>query len=266
MGRAGDRGGPHLNATRVEPSREGETFDRLVREGGDFNPFADRGWDQLGRRFGIASGGRSGLAVLDIGCGTGRSRRIYAAGAGSYTGLDLSFEALRAARLRQGGAWTQADACRLPFAARTFDVAAFSSVLHHIPDRAAALAEARRVLRPDGLLFAFDPNVLHPAMALFRHPRSPLYTPEGVSPHERPVRPSALRREIEAAGFSAVRQRCQSDIPYRAVAPRLLNALLGVYNGLDRLWELAGFGRRFGAFVVSWGRVPADAGRSETRA
>jgi len=30
-------------------------------------------------------------------------------------------------------------------------------------------------------------------------------------------------------------------------------------SGLDRLWELTGLGRRFGAFVVSWGRVPSDA-------
>lgn len=116
------------------------------------------------------------------------------------------------------------------------------------------------MLRPGGLLFAFDPNVLHPAMALFRHPSSPFYNAEGVSPHERPLLPSVLRREVQTAGFVNVAQRAQSDIPYRAVAPRRLNAILGAYNRLDRLWELSGLGRWFGTFIVSWGRVPEARG------
>ena len=34
----------------------------------------------------------------------------------------------------------------------------------------------------------------HPAMALFRHPKSPLYSRNGVSADERPLLPRALRR------------------------------------------------------------------------
>lgn len=152
------------------------------------------------------------------------------------------------------GSWSQADACRLPFRAESFDLVAFSSVLHHIPDRLPALAEARRVLRLGGMVFAFDPNLLHPAMALFRHPCSPLYSAAGVSPDEQPLLPVALRRDFTAAGFAAIGQRAQSDIPYRTMAPRGLHSLLGLYNRLDRLWELSGLGRWFGAFVVTWAR------------
>src|SRR5262249_12950872 len=149
-----------------------------------------------------------------------------------------------------------------PFAAGGFDVVAFSSVLHHMPDFPAALAEARRVLRPGGRAFAFDPNLLHPAMALFRHPRSPLYTAAGVSPAERPLAPRALRAAFQAAGFVRLRQRGQSDIPYRSVAPKLLNAAIGAYNACDRLWERVGLGRWFGTFVVTCGCKP-EAGADE---
>lgn len=201
-----------------------------------------------------------GLRILDVGCGTGQSLRIYRERAGLYVGIDLSLGALRLAGARFGEAsWMQADALRLPFRGSSFDVVAFSSVLHHIGDRrdrGTALAEARRVLSPGGWAFAFDPNLLHPAMLLFRHPRSPLYSSDGVSPDERPLLPSALRRDFAAAGFAAIGQRCQSDIPYRQVAPRGLDAMLGLYNRADWLWERIGLGRWLGTFVVTWGRRP----------
>jgi len=245
----------------VLPSRDGEVFDRLVQEGGDFNPFTDRGWQTLARRFARAVPGGSpgqGLRILDVGCGTGQSLRIYRERAGLYVGIDLSLGALRLAGSRfTGASWMQADALRLPFRTGSFDVVAFSSVLHHIGDRGAALAEARRVLAPGGWVFAFDPNLLHPAMLLFRHPRSPLYSSEGVSPDEQPLLPSILRHDFTAAGFSDLGQRCQSDIPYRKVAPRGLDALLAVYNRADWLWETIGLGRWFGTFVVTWAQKPA---------
>ncbi len=236
--------------------REGSYFDALVEASGDFNPFTDRGWDTLARRFAAAIPGKD-LRILDVGCGTGRSRRIYEKSATRYAGLDLSLGALRLARRRFPDApWLQADALRLPYRAASHDVVAFSSVLHHVPDRGAALAEAFRVLRPGGWAFAFDPNLLHPAMLLFRHPKSPLYNPEGVSPDERPLLPGVLRDDFRSAGFTVIGQRCQSDLPYRAVAPQGMDRLLPLYNRADWLWEKIGLGRWFGTFVVTWGRKP----------
>jgi SAM-dependent methyltransferase len=243
--------------TAVPSSRDGEVFDRLVQEKGDFNPFTDGGWETLARRFAAAVPDGPDLRILDVGCGTGQSLRIYRRRADFYVGIDLSLGALRLAGGRfPKASWTQADALRLPIRSGSFDVVAFSSVLHHIGDRAGALAEARRVLAPGGWVFAFDPNLLHPAMLLFRHPRSPLYSAEGVSPDEQPLLPSVLRRDFAAAGFAAIGQRCQSNIPYRQVAPRGLNALLGLYNRADRLWEKIGLGRWLGTFVVTWARKP----------
>jgi ubiquinone/menaquinone biosynthesis C-methylase UbiE len=235
---------------------EGRTFDRLVLASGDFNPFTEHGWQTLAARFAAAVPGTD-LRLLDVGCGTGQSRQVYRKKITSSTGIDLSLASLSLARRRfPSSAWMQADALRLPFREETFDAVAFSSVLHHVGDMAGALAAAFRVLRPGGYVFAFDPNLLHPAMLLFRHPRSPLYNPEGVSPDEQPLLPRVLREAFHAAGFTAVGQRCQSDIPYRRVAPKGLDALLPLYNRADRLWETIGLGRWFGTFVVTWARKP----------
>jgi ubiquinone/menaquinone biosynthesis C-methylase UbiE len=203
----------------------------------------------------LANEGAGKVRTLDVGCGSGASRQLYAGH--SYVGIDLSFEALgRARRAVARDGWTQGDACRLPYADSSFDVVAFSSVLHHIPDFAPALAEARRVLRPGGRVFAFDPNLLHPAMAILRCPRSPFYVAEGVSPNEAPLPPGRLRRAFEAAGFVEIRQRCQSAIAFREVAPRLVNALLSTFNAVDWVYEKVGLGRWFGTFVVTAARKP----------
>jgi ubiquinone/menaquinone biosynthesis C-methylase UbiE len=245
--------GPH---SPPAAEREGRYFDRLVQESGDFNPFTERGWRTLARRFAAAVPGTE-LRILDVGCGTGRSRRIYLDRSARYAGIDLSLGALRLARRRfADSSWLQADALRLPFRDGSFDVVAFSSVLHHVGDRRTALAEAFRVLRPGGWAFAFDPNLLHPAMLLFRHPKSPFYNPEGVSPDEQPLHPRVLREDFSAAGLAELGQRCQSDLPYRQVAPKGLDALLPLYNRADWLWEKIGLGRWFGTFVVTWGRKP----------
>jgi ubiquinone/menaquinone biosynthesis C-methylase UbiE len=238
--------------SRPDARVEAAYFDELVASAGEFNPFTDAGWRVLERRFIELARPRPAMRVLDIGCGTGQSRQLYAAYAASYTGVDLAERALARARVRfPEDRWMCCDARRLPFEAGAFDLVAFSSVLHHIADFETALCEAHRVLGPGGTVFAFDPNLLHPAMALFRYPRSPLYSSKGVSPNEAPLLPRALRAGFERAGFHAIRQRAQSDVAYREVAPRMLNAGLKLYNLADRWFERVGLGRWFGVFVLT---------------
>jgi ubiquinone/menaquinone biosynthesis C-methylase UbiE len=235
--------------------REREYFDRVVSQEGDFNPFEPRGWLTLSRRFSEMVPLQAGLHLLDIGCGTGLSRQIYAEKTARFVGMDLSCEALRVASARYpNDTWLQGDACQIPFGESEFDVVCFSSVLHHIDGFPSAVREACRVVRNGGYVFAFDPNLLHPAMAIFRHPRSWLYSPSGVSPNERPLLPSALRNAFLTAGLTEVRQRCQANIPYRKVAPPILNALLRLYNLADWLLEMSALSRWFGSFVITVGK------------
>ncbi len=235
---------------------ESEYFNGHVAQEGDFNPFATAGWETIARRFREWLPIRGEVDLLDVGCGTGQSKQIYDSHLRSYTGIDLSSVAIQRARqAHPESTWVCGDACQLPFESDQFDVVAFSSVLHHIPDFVSALREAARVLKPNGWVFAFDPNVLHPAMALFRHPNSPLYNPNGVSPNEKPLSAGKLRREFQAAGFAEIRQRGQSSIPYRAVAPQGMNRFLKLYNALDWTWERVGMGRWFGSFILTSGQL-----------
>ena len=101
--------------------------------------------------------------LLDIGTGTGRLLELLAPRAESATGIDASREMLALARARLterglGGhcAVRQGDLYRLPFADAAFDVVTLQMVLHYAEDPAAALAEAARVLRPDGVLAIAD--------------------------------------------------------------------------------------------------------------
>jgi ubiquinone/menaquinone biosynthesis C-methylase UbiE len=238
--------------------RERAFFDQLANEEGNFNPFMDRGWRRIERRFCemVRPTGAS-FELLDVGCGTGKSRQIYIGHVSRYLGVDLSAASIDLASSQYPqDRWEVADACDLPFDDCCFDAVAFSSVLHHIPDFPAALRQAYRVLKPGGKVFAFDPNLLHPAMALFRHPRSPLYLSKGVSPNECPLLPRVLRDAFRAAAFEDIQQRCQSDIPYRQVAPKLVNALLSLYNLADWCWEHSGLGRWFGTFIITAATKP----------
>jgi len=89
-------------------------------------------------------------AVLDVGCGNG----AYLAGlvershGGLVVGVDASPGMLRA--VRAPVPLVSGDVQRLPFSSRSFDVVLAPHVLYHVPDRPAAAAELRRVLRPDG--------------------------------------------------------------------------------------------------------------------
>lgn len=115
-----------------------------------------------------------GRDVLDVGCGGGwLVRRLAAAGARAV-GVDPSGEALdRAREAPPAGVevrYEQRAAEALAFADASFDVAIFFNSLHHVPVEAmdAALSEAARVLRPDGVLYVQEPVAGGSAFELLR--------------------------------------------------------------------------------------------------
>jgi SAM-dependent methyltransferase len=101
-----------------------------------------------------------GDRVLDVGCGTGVVSRHAAARAGvsgTVAGLDLSPDMLGVARQACAHApqridWVQADACRMPLKTAQYDVVLSQFSVMFIDDKASALREIRRVLKPRGTL------------------------------------------------------------------------------------------------------------------
>jgi len=107
-------------------------------------------------RLARAAGLRPGQRVLDVACGTGvlarHAARVVGAG-GEVVGLDLNPGMLEVARRRAPGAsWREGTAEALPFADARFDAVLSQFGLMFFADRAGALREMWRVLRPGGAL------------------------------------------------------------------------------------------------------------------
>lgn len=97
--------------------------------------------------------------VLDLGCGPGAYVETLAAMVPEVRYMGLDFSAGMLEKHPQRGAITQADSQDLPYAAHSFDVVMANHMLYHLPDIDRALAEIRRVLRPDGVLLAATNSV-----------------------------------------------------------------------------------------------------------
>lgn len=99
----------------------------------------------------------------------------------------------------QVGTAVNGDGTRLPFPDATFDRIICSEVLEHIPDEDAALAELRRVLKPDGMLAATVPSAL-PERVCWKL-SAEYHAPFVVGGHVRIFTEEGLRQRLRAAGF-----------------------------------------------------------------
>jgi SAM-dependent methyltransferase len=98
--------------------------------------------------------------TLEIGCGEGRVCRDLRARGHDVVGLDASPTLVEAARALEPGAdYVVGEAERLPFADGAFDLVVAYNSLMDVDDLPAAVAEAARVLAPDG---RFCACVVHP--------------------------------------------------------------------------------------------------------
>lgn len=167
----------------------------------------------LGRRL------RPRELVLDAGCGTGwAAAGLRRAVPGlRVVGCDLSAGML--GKAREAGAWplVQADATRLPLPDGRVDVLVCRGVLHHLPDVAGALAEWRRVLRPDGaVVVAGEPTptveahgglLVRGLLPLLHRPLSPeedFWEVASMAANLHVFTPEALAGQARRAGFGRV--------------------------------------------------------------
>lgn len=106
-----------------------------------------------------------GEVVLDIGCGGGvdtLAAAIMVGPRGKTVGIELVAEMLARARKNLGEtrltnvSFREATAEDLPFPNESFDVVLSNGVFNLIPDKARALAEVFRVLKPRGRLMIAD--------------------------------------------------------------------------------------------------------------
>jgi ubiquinone/menaquinone biosynthesis C-methylase UbiE len=117
----------------------------------------------------------AGARVLEIGCGTGAVARTVArrAWAAEVLAVDPSEVFLARARRLAGDVpkltFAIGDGRDLAFDDGSFDVVVCHTVLCHVPEPEAVLAEAARVARPDGRLAVFDGDYATTTVALAGH-------------------------------------------------------------------------------------------------
>lgn len=163
--------------------------------------------------------GLSGL-LLDAGCGTGRVGRCLAEGNAALriVGVDAAPDRLAAARAAGPGRFVRGNVLALPFVDASFDVVAAGRLLYRVPEPVSLLREARRVLRPGGVLL-LDTILWSGRQLAARLGRE--------RDHWRIPR-RALTRLLARAGFALEREAAAFLLPpgtYRRLPGRLARAL-----------------------------------------
>lgn len=145
--------------------------------------------------------------VIEFGCGTGMTALAHAPHVGEMLATDISEPMLALARQRivdeayEGGnlRFELADIDTYEGEPESFDIVLCLSLLHLVADRAHALANVRRLLKPGGYLIS-NTACLGDRMAWFALV-SPVGRWLGLLPMVRVFGEARFIRELERAGF-----------------------------------------------------------------
>jgi ubiquinone/menaquinone biosynthesis C-methylase UbiE len=103
---------------------------------------------------------QEGMLVLDVGCGTGSSLRLYHDAGCRAFGIDASPSMLAAARNKLGerAVLKLGDASQMPFPGGLFDLVVAMFILHEMPGeiRPLMMSETVRILKRDGRILLID--------------------------------------------------------------------------------------------------------------
>jgi 2-polyprenyl-3-methyl-5-hydroxy-6-metoxy-1,4-benzoquinol methylase len=180
-----------------------------------------------------SAGLRSGIKVLEVGCGTGLFTEMFAASGAHLVAVDISGDLLEKARTR--GLPTE----RVHFIEKQFedclvdgpfDAVIGSSILHHL-DLDVAIPRIYELLRPGGLMVFAEPNMLNPQILLQKNIPW-LKRLLGDSPDETAFVRMLFRRLLMRAGFNEV-----EITPFDWLHPATPQTWTGVVGGIGSIFE-----------------------------
>src|SRR5262249_31115171 len=111
---------------------------------------------------------KSGMTVLELGCGAGYFTKELARSGADIVAIDVSIDLLEIAQANcfaPNVRYEIQDACALHYPNATFDSVVGSSILHHLQIE-SALGEIYRVLKLGGTIYFTEPNMLNPQIAI----------------------------------------------------------------------------------------------------
>jgi 2-polyprenyl-3-methyl-5-hydroxy-6-metoxy-1,4-benzoquinol methylase len=174
-----------------------------------------------------------GMAVLELGCGTGYFTQELARSGADITAIDVSPELLDIARANCSAPnvrYEIQNAYELSYPDSIFDSVVGSSVLHHL-EIEDALRQIHRVLRPGGTMFFTEPNMLNPQIAIQKNVAW-VKQRLGDSPDETAFFRWKLRRLLEATSFRSVRID-----PFDFLHPKTPRPLIVGVNAVGKFLE-----------------------------
>jgi ubiquinone/menaquinone biosynthesis C-methylase UbiE len=147
-----------------------------------------------------------GMRILDFGCGTGTFTRHIGKTYSQVIGSDIVFTNLKIVKsIDNNVEYICSDGNLLPFKNEVFDAVFCGTVLHHFPDISDPLKEIRRVLIPNGVLFAAEPNKWNP-ITYYKHHNS-IKEQLGMSVNEHALSYIELRKNLERLNYKVLNIR-----------------------------------------------------------
>jgi len=168
---------------------------------------------------------RTGMHLLDVGCGIGGPARYFAGRGCKVTGIDLSEEFIataqsltRRVQLESALTFRQASALALPFNAGTFDGAYEIHVGMNISDKLGVFREIARVLKPGARFAIYD--IMQARKDSFAFP-VPWAKASGTSFVESL---DQYRERLNDAGFEVVHERGRRQFAVEVIQKRMADA------------------------------------------
>jgi 2-polyprenyl-6-hydroxyphenyl methylase/3-demethylubiquinone-9 3-methyltransferase len=179
----------------------------------------------------------SACDALEVGCGGGLMAEEVARLGFRLKGVDPSSPSIETARRHAVASgleieYSVAAGEKLPFSDDSFDLVYCCDVLEHVDELDAVIAEAARVLKPNGIYFYDTINRTLPAklvmIKLFQEWSATSWMPPNLHDYDKFIKPAELRGCLARAGLQE--QECVGLTP-SALPPKLLFLLRKLKKG-----------------------------------
>lgn len=153
---------------------------------------------------------RENLKVLEFGCGTGEYTRHLAKRMpkSKIIGLDISKEIIKIAKKKcsaySNTSFVVQSAYDTRFKRESFDAICGFYVLHHLDIKKVG-KEITRILKPGGILFFYEPNIINPVVYLIKSSKK-LKHMVGDSPDEWAINPLTIKTHLPSFDILEISQ------------------------------------------------------------